>query len=294
MIAALPPLAAEPIFYIGSLPITNTYINSTLTMLGFVVFALIISRAVKKQRGKSPTGILNFFESILELLYKYFDTVTQSRKKTIAFLPLVGTLFLFILVSNWIGLLPGIGSIGRYLVHHGEVLLVPMFRPATTDLNMTIAMALIAVIVSHFLGIAAIGFFKYANKFIKLGDIWHAIKSAKPVAIMTALIEFFVGILEIISEVAKLLSLSLRLFGNVFAGEVLLTVLAGILPLILPLPFVALEIIVGVVQATVFSMLTLVYLTVATTPIVTHGDEHAETDDSHRKHQEHLKPTPTV
>lgn len=281
---ALPPLAAEPIFYVGSMPITNTIINSTLTMLGFVLFAFLINRGMKRYADKAPQGLLNFFESIVETLYQYFDTVTRDRKRTIQFLPLVGTLFLFILVSNWIGLLPGIGSIGRYLVHHGEVILVPMFRPANTDLNLTIAMALVVVIVSHFLGIAVIGFFKYANKFIKLGDLWHALKSFSPMAILTAIIEFFVGILEIISEVAKLLSLSLRLFGNIFAGEVLLTVLAGILPFVLPLPFMALEVIVGVVQATVFSMLTLVYLTIAVTPVVSHHSEHAED----------LEPTPTV
>lgn len=281
---ALPPLAAEPIFFISHFPVTNTYINSTLTMVGFVIFAFTISRAVKRYMGKSPRGILNFFERILELLYQYFDTVTQSRKKTIQFLPLVGTLFLFILVSNWIGLLPGIGSIGRYLMHHGEVTLIPMFRPATTDLNLTIGMAVISVVVSHFLGIALIGFLKYANKFIKLGDLWHSFKSGQPTKILTAIIEFFVGFLEIVSEVAKLLSLSLRLFGNVFAGEVLLTVLAGIIPFIMPLPFMALELIVGVVQAAVFSMLTLVYLTVATTPIASHD----------KAHSEDLEPTPTV
>jgi F-type H+-transporting ATPase subunit a len=282
---ALPPLAAEPIFHISSLPVTNTVINSTLTMLGFVIFAFLINRAVKHYGiSKAPQGILNFFESVLELLYGYFDTVTRDRKKTIQFLPLVGTLFLFILVSNWIGLLPGIGSIGRYMLHHGEVELIPVFRPANTDLNLTIAMAVTVVLVSHFLGIAVIGFFKYANKFIKLGDMYHAIKSMKPMNIMTAVIEFFVGLLEIISEVAKLLSLSLRLFGNIFAGEVLLTVLAGILPVLLPLPFMALELIVGIVQATVFAMLTLVYLTIATTPVVSH----------HSDHPEDLEPTPTV
>lgn len=282
---ALPPLAAEPIFFIHSFPITNTLINSTLTMIGFVIFAFIINRAVKRYQSKAPRGALNFFERILELLYQYFDTVTQSRKKTIQFLPLVGTLFLFILVSNWIGLLPGIGSIGRYLMHDGHVELIPLFRPANTDLNMTAGMAVVAVVISHFLGIAMIGFFKYANKFIKLGDLWHGFKSGKPITILTAVIEFFVGLLEIISEVAKLLSLSLRLFGNVFAGEVLLTVLAGILPVFLPLPFMALEIIVGIVQATVFSMLTLVYLTIATTPVVSHHSNHSDED---------LEPTPTV
>ena len=276
---ALPPLAAEPIFMIGQMPITNSYINSTLTVVGFIIFAFIISRAMKRFTNKSPRGLLNFFESLLETLFQYFDTVTRDRKKTIQFLPLVGTLFLFILVSNWVGLVPGVGSIGRYLVHEGEVVLVPLFRPATTDLNLTIGMAIVAVAVSHFLGIAVIGFVKYFNKFIKIRDLWIALKSLNPMNILTAIIEFFVGLLEIISEVAKLLSLSLRLFGNIFAGEVLLTVLAGILAVILPLPFIGLELIVGIVQATVFAMLTLVYLTVATTPVESHGghsEKHAE------------------
>lgn len=282
---ALPPLSAETIFHVGSFPVTNTIINSTLTMLGFVVFAFAVKQAVNRYGiNKAPRGVLNFFERILEFLYQYFDTVTGSREKTIRFLPLVGTLFLFILVSNYIGLLPGIGSIGRYLFHEGSVELIPMFRPANTDLNMTVAMAIIAVVTSHILGIAAIGVFKYFNKFVKLADLYHGFSSAKPINILTAVIEFFVGLLEIISEVAKLLSLSLRLFGNIFAGEVLLTVLAGILPFILPLPFMALELIVGIVQATVFAMLTLVYLTVATTPVASH----------HNDHPEDLEPTPTV
>lgn len=281
---ALPPIAAEPIFYISNFAVTNTYINSTLTMIGFVVFAILISLAVKKYQSRAPKGLLNFFESILETLFGYFDTVTGDRKKTIRFLPLIGSLFLFILVSNWIGLLPGIGSIGRYLMHEGHVQFIPMFRPANTDLNLTLAMSVIVVITSHVLGIAMIGFFKYANKFVKLGDLWHALKSFKPMDIAVAIIEFGVGILETISEVAKLLSLSLRLFGNIFAGEVLLTVLAGILPLFLPLPFMALEIIVGIVQATVFAMLSLVYLTVATT----------EVHSQHSEHAEDLEPTPTV
>ena len=281
---AIPPIAAEPIFYISNFAVTNTFINSTLTLLGFVIFAFLISLAVKKYKAQAPKGLLNFFETILETLFGYFDTVTGDRKKTIRFLPLVGTLFLFILISNWIGLLPGIGSIGRYLMHEGHVQLVPMFRPANTDLNLTLAMAVVVVITSHVLGIAVIGIFKYANKFIKLGDLWHAIKSFKPMDIAVALIEFGVGILEVISEVAKLLSLSLRLFGNIFAGEVLLTVLAGILPVFLPLPFIALELIVAVVQATVFAMLSLVYLTVATT----------EVHSQHSEHAEDLEPTPTV
>jgi F-type H+-transporting ATPase subunit a len=281
----LPPLAAEPIFNFGQFTITNSYINSTLTMVGFVIFAFIINRAVKKYYGpgKAPRGILNFFEKILEILFGYFDQVTGSLAKTIKFLPMVGTLFLFIVISNWLGLLPGIGSIGIYQLHHGEVALIPIFRGANADLNMTLAMAVTAVAASHFLGIIAIGFFKYANKFVKLGDIWHAVKTGKPVNILVAIVEFFVGLIEIFSEVAKMVSLSLRLFGNVFAGEVLLTVIASLIAYLVPLPFIALELLVGLIQATVFAMLTLVYLTIATAEIHGHGD----------KDKPHLEPTPT-
>lgn len=269
---ALPPIAAEPIFHISNFAVTNSYLNSTLTMLGFVVFAFLVNKAVKKYDfgSKAPKGLLNFFESILELLLGYFDGVTGSREKTLKFLPIVGTLFFFILVSNWIGLLPGVGTIGVYQIHHGEKELIPLFRGANADLNMTLAMAVASVVASHFLGIIAIGFFKYANKFIKLGDLWHAIKSMNLIKILVAVVEFFVGFIEIFSEVAKMVSLSLRLFGNVFAGEVLLTVMASLIAFFIPLPFMALELLVGVVQATVFSMLVLVYLRIATTEVHAH------------------------
>jgi F-type H+-transporting ATPase subunit a len=287
---ALPPLAAEPIFSVGNLPITNSYINSTITMVGFIVFAFFINRAVRYyyRKDTAPKGILNFFEGLLEFLYAYIDQVTGDRKKSIRFLPIVGTLFFFILISNWMGLLPGIGSIGRWLVHEGHLTLVPLFRPATSDLNMTIAMAVLAVFASHFLGIITIGFFKYANKFIKLGDLWTAAKSGKPVNMLTAFVEFFVGIIEIFSEVAKMVSLSLRLFGNVFAGEVLLTVLASLIAFFVPLPFMALELLVGLIQAVVFSMLTLVYLTMATAEL--HGNSE---EKHHNEAKEYLEPTPT-
>lgn len=288
---ALPPLAAEQIFTIGGLPITNSYINSTLTVIGFIIVAFFINRAAKRHYGKSgaPKGILNLFEGILEFLYKYFDQVTGDHKKSMRFLPIVGTLFFFILISNWMGLLPGIGSIGRYLVHHGSIQLIPLFRPATSDLNMTIAMAIMAVVASHVLGIVAIGFFKYANKFIKLGDLWAAVKTGNPVTMLTAFVELFVGFIEIFSEIAKMVSLSLRLFGNVFAGEVLLTVIASLLAFGAPLPFMALEFLVGLIQAVVFSMLTLVYLTMATAE--THG--HGEESHAHEKSEKQLEATPS-
>lgn len=285
---ALPPLAAEQLFTVANFPIFNTYINSSLTMIGFIIFALILRKAMQKYYllGQSPKGILNFFESILETMLGYFDQVTHDRKKSLKFLPIVGSLFLFILISNWIGLLPGIGSIGIYQIHHGVLELIPLFRPANTDLNMTLAMAILGVVASHVLGIIAIGFFKYANKFVKLGDLWNAVKSGSPANIFVAIIEFFVGLIEIFSEIAKMVSLSLRLFGNVFAGEVLLTVIGSLIAYFIPLPFIALEVLVGLIQAVVFSMLILVYLTIATSEIHEHDQK------GHEKPE--LEATPTA
>ncbi len=274
----IPPLKAEILYEIAGWPVTNSMVNAFLATLLLAVFAFFLNKGIKKYYTKdlAPKGVLNFFEAILDFLLGYIDGVTKDRKKSLQFLPIVGGLFLFILISNWMGLLPGTGSIGFW---HGEEL-VPLFRPANTDLNMTLSMAVFAVILSHIFGVFSIGFFKYANKFIKFGDLFHAIKSLNPMKMMVAFIEFFVGLIEVFSEGAKMVSLSLRLFGNIFAGEVLLTVIASLISgygaFFIPLPFMALEIIVGVVQATVFSMLTLVYLTIATTPIVDHNHEKHE------------------
>jgi|SRR5579872_2706058 len=269
----LPPLAAEPIFHIGSFPVTNTYINSTIAVVFFLIVGLLVRRKLKLV----PRGLQNFAESIIEVFLKYLDQVTGDRKRSLKFMPLVGSLFLFIIFSNWIGIFPGIGSIGIFRSTQGIKEFIPILRPANTDLNLTLSMAVLGVVVSHFLGIATVGFFKYANKFIKFGDIWKAIKTGKPINVFVAFLEFGVGLIEIISEIAKMVSLSLRLFGNIFAGEVLLTVLGSIVAYLVPLPFLALELLVGFIQAVVFSMLVLVYISVATTPIPEgHGHEAQE------------------
>lgn len=256
---AIPPLAAETIFHINSFPVTNTYINSTIVLVLFLVLGLLL----RKRSAELPDRVQNFAESLLEFCMGYIDRVTRDRKKSIRFLPIVGTLFFFIVISNWVGIFPGIGSVGRYLEAHGQIELIPIFRPANTDLNMTLAMGILGVFGSHVFGVMAIGFWKYANKFVKLGDIWRGFKKGG-VSIFVAFVEFGVGLIEIFSEVAKIVSLSLRLFGNVFAGEVLLTVMGALVAYAVPLPFMFLEILVGLIQALVFSMLVLVYLSVAT------------------------------
>lgn len=264
------PISAEAIFFIGSFPVTNAYINSTVLTVAFVLFAAILHFKITKIPGK----LQNAFEAILDFLLGYFDQVTGSREKSKRFLPIVATLFLFILFSNWMGLLPGTGTIGIWQLIKGEAELVPILRPAASDLNLTLALAVFAVVASHVFGMLTLGFFKHWNKFIQLGTVWAALKSLNPVKILTALVEFIVGFIELFSEAAKMVSLSLRLFGNIFAGEVLITVIGSLVAFIVPLPFMAMELIVGIVQATVFSMLTLVYLTMMTTAPHGSHEEH--------------------
>ncbi len=246
----IPTLAPDILFRIGDFPITNTMINVWVGML----ILLIIGLWIRTRARLKPGRVQNAAEYFLESLLGYFDQVTGNAEKTRRFLPLVGSVFFFILISNWLGLLPGTGSITL-----GQA---PLFRPANTDLNTTVAMALVSVVVSHIFGFITVGFFAHLNKFIQIKGIFKSLTKG-PVAIFTAFVEFLVGMIEIITEIAKVLSLSLRLFGNIFAGEVLISVISALLAFIVPSPFMLLELLVGLIQAAVFSMLTLVYLTVA-------------------------------
>lgn len=246
----IPTLAPEILFQIGPISITNTLVNAWIAILFFLLFALALRGKIKLK----PRKLQNVCEFILEILFDYFDQITGSREKTKKFLPITGSIFLFILVSNWLGLIPGTGSISL-----GDNILL---RPANSDLNLTVAMALTSVIGSHLLGFVSIGFFTHIGKFLQFRNIFKSIRK-RPIAIFTAFVEFGVGILEIISEIAKVLSLSLRLFGNIFAGEVLISVIGALVSFLVPIPFLLLEILVGLIQASVFAMLALVYLTIA-------------------------------
>jgi F-type H+-transporting ATPase subunit a len=277
------PIAAEHLFSIGPIPVTNSVVTGWVAVAVFGTLGLVL----RKRTSMIPRGIQNAAEAMLEFMLGFMDQVTGSREKSRKFLPIVGSLFLFILFSNWLGLLPGVGSIGITKMEDGHAEFIPLFRAATSDLNLTLAIGILSVVLSHIVGALSIGIWKHGGKFIQVRGIWRAIvtipkKKAGDAAIgvFTALIEFVVGIIELISEVAKMLSLSLRLFGNVFAGEVLLSVLTSLVAYVVPLPFMALEIIVGVVQALVFSTLTLVYLTIAS------EEPHGSEEEHQMKHRE--------
>jgi F-type H+-transporting ATPase subunit a len=237
-------LAAEKIGHIGSFPITNSMLLSWIVSILLIIFVMIATKKMKLV----PSGIQNFFETIVEVLFNTADGVIENRNETKKYFPLVATIFLFVVCNNWLGLVPGVGSIGINEVKEGHNVLVPIFRGGNADLNTTLALAITAVISVQVFGIAAIGTIKYAKKFFNFSNP----------------INFFVGFLEIISEFSKMISFSFRLFGNIFAGEILLMVIAFLVPYIAPLPFFFLELFVGLVQGLVFMMLTLVFIKGAT------------------------------
>ena len=256
-------LFAEQIFHIGDFNITNSLFNSWLVVL-LVVSASIFLRFKIKM---IPRGLQNAVEMAVEGFLNIFDSVTGSREKSLKFFPLVFAFFIFILLSNWMGLLPGVGSIGQVISEHGEKVFIPYLRGGTADLNTTMALAIIGVVASHILGVMAVGVWHYFNKFINIKAFLEIPKKVfkDPTVLIVNPIKAFVGLIEIIGEAAKVASLSFRLFGNVFAGEVLLASMSAILAFGLPIPFMFLEVIVGLIQALIFAMLILAYLTMNTT-----------------------------
>lgn len=245
---APPTLSSETIFHIGSFEVRNTLITSAMTILLLTIIGLILRR---KKYAIIPGGFQNLVESIVGGLFDFFDSIVGDRKKTEKFFPIVATIFLFVIVSNWMGLFPGFGSIGIWHSEEGKQVLIPILRSTFADVNMTFALALISVTSCQILGFAMLGFKGYGGKFFV-----NPFKNP---------IGCFVGILELFSEFSKMISFSFRLFGNVFAGEVLLLVISFLVPIIAPLPFYGLEIFVGFIQALVFSFLTMVFLNLATT-----------------------------
>lgn len=236
-------IAAEKIISILGLPVTNTFITGSIVAALLIIMTLLVHRRL----SIVPKTLQNILEILIEQFLALMEGVFGSREKAERYLPLVATIFIFILVSNWLGILPGIGSIGIFEMSDGQVSFVPLFRSAASDINFTLALAISAVLFVNIFGITAVGFVKHISRFISLRGP----------------IDFFVGLLEFISEIAKMISFSFRLFGNVFAGEVLLVIMALLAPYIVPIPFLMLEIFVGFIQALVFAMLTMVFISIA-------------------------------
>jgi len=238
MAEAYVALAAEKLFSIGPIPVTNSLLTTWIVTAILIAFAYLAT----KNARLVPHRLQNIAESMVETLQDFVTTIAPDRAKV--FLPIVASFFFFILFGNYLGLLPGIGTIGFWEDHT----FVPLFRSINSDLNTTAALAIVSLIATHYLAIKYLGLWHYIQKFISLNPIF-----------------LFIGLLELIGEATKILSLSFRLFGNIFAGEVLLTTASTkLFAFIIPIPFYFLEILVGFVQALIFAMLTLVFMTILT------------------------------
>ncbi|MDO8513645.1 MAG: F0F1 ATP synthase subunit A [bacterium] len=259
------PLAAETIGHIGKLPITNTLLMSWLVISTLAILAILATRKLARVPGK--------IQNVLELVIEAADNMIRdlAGNKGRVFLPLVLTFFLFILISNWMGLLPGLTSIGFWEMEEGHKIFVPLLRSGNSDLNITLGLGLVSVVVTQILGLKFQGLWGYFKHY------FHNPLSGGIIFIVAGIgIGAFVGVLELISEFVKIVSLSFRLFGNIYAGEAVLATVSGIFAYLAPLPFLMLEGLVGIVQAAVFALLTLVFIS-----IITAGHEESAEQTAH-------------
>ena len=293
------PLFTLPV--IGDFYLTNTLLATLLANIILLLIAWGISRQIKKG-NTILTGIPGFFSALVEVLYGLTESTAGKWAKKI--FPYFATITLLVLIVNWMELIPGVDSIGflneEHIQHaHGcelttighlfgkEIVavggedecasgIVPWIRVASTDLNFTVALALMSVVMTQVIGLQTLGM-GYLTKYWNAKPIARAAKKpgfGDPLGFIVALIEWAVGLLEIVAEFSKVLSFSFRLFGNIFAGSVLLFVIGTLVPVFAQSLFLLLELFVGLIQAFVFGMLTMVFMSQATQGHGDHADEH--------------------
>jgi F-type H+-transporting ATPase subunit a len=238
-------LAPEVLGHIGSFPVTNTLVTALFVSVLLMVVGFFSVRGLRLVPGKFQTLI----ETILGGVLDYMEEVLGDKKAALRFFPLIATLFIFILTANWLGLFPGVNSIGLWHEKDGHHALQSILYPIATDLNVTLALAVIVFLVIETAGVLMLGFLNYAGKFVNFKS---------PLA-------FFIGIIELFSEVARLVSFSFRLFGNIFAGKVLILIALAFVPVLLPVPLMLFEVLVGFIQAAIFALLTLFFIKLAIT-----------------------------
>ncbi len=241
----LAPTVIGEFFGVG---VTSTMLTVWVSMVLIALLAYVAGKNPQMIPGK----LQNFFEIVIGGAYDYVKDVLEDKKVADKYFPVIMTIFIFILGINWIGLIPGVASVGFYDAEHH---FVPLLYPAATDLNVTIGFAIVAFFTIELAGVLGIGLWKYAGKFINLRFL------RKPN--FDNILAFIIGLIELISELARLVSFSFRLFGNIFAGKTLLVVAMFFIPYVIPIPIYAYELFVGVIQATVFAILTLFFIKLA-------------------------------
>lgn len=239
-------LRPEIIAHTGGFPVTNTLISTLL------VDAVIISLIFFAYRNIHliPRGLQSIFEAVIEYLYGLTEQIAGHKAATI--FPWFASFFFFIFFANLIALLPGFGTIGFWetVSVHGKKTkeLIPLFRAVASDFNATFALGTVSIVATHIIAFRYNGLVGYLKKFLSFNPI-----------------NLFIGVLEFGLEGVKIFSLAFRLFGNIFAGEIVLATVSGLFAFIAPIPFLMLETIVALVQALVFSMLTMVFMSLLST-----------------------------
>jgi F-type H+-transporting ATPase subunit a len=255
-----PQLPAETIFHIFGFPITNSIIGAWITIIFLVGFSYVVTRRMKLIPGRLQAA----FEFLIGWLYDLCCSVAGEENGR-RFFPVVATIFLFVAFNAWLALLPGFGSITAHTVE-GEVELI---RPANTDINMPLALALTSFIFVEFFGLRTLGI-RYLSKFFNVREFLRGVRhlftgklKAGLSGLFTGVMTIFTGLLEGLSEFIRIVSLTFRLFGNMTAGEILLLVAAFLVPWLFAIPFYGLELLIGFIQAIIFGGLTLIFLTLA-------------------------------
>jgi F-type H+-transporting ATPase subunit a len=264
-----PELPAEVVFHLFGLSITNSVVAAWVTIIVLVLFVFLVTRRLRV--------IPNRWQMLLEFglgaLLSFCQRVA-GEKNGRRFFPIVATIFLFVAFNAWLSLLPGFGSI---LVTNPEGHEVHLLRAANTDINTPLAIALMSFVFVEFFGLRSLGI-RYLGKFVNVSQFLAALRQlakgkllAGLNALLTGVINIFVGFVEALSELVRIVSFTLRLFGNMTAGEILLLIATFLIPFVFAMPFYGLELLVGFVQALIFGGLTLIFLTVA---VASHGEEH--------------------
>lgn len=244
------PVASEVVWTLFGYPLTNSYL---LTVL-IVFIVLILAVLVAPKFDKKPSRFQNMLEMLYEGMVHFVSEITKSKRLSRDIIPLVTALFVFIGLSNFLGLIPGLGSI----TWNG----VSMFRSPTSDFNTTFGLALAVVALIQLDSMREWGFFGYIGRFLKFKELWQGIRGGFKSGAM-ALVEFAIGLLDIVSEMAKVISLSFRLFGNMFAGEVLMVLILSAFAFGLPALWLSMSMLFALVQAVVFGALAAAYYTLA-------------------------------
>ena len=263
-----PELPAEKVFHLLGFPITNSIIGAWLTIAVLVGFSCVVTRRMKIVPGRLQSA----FEFLLGWLYNLCQRVAGEENGR-RFFPVVATIFLFVAFNAWLSLIPGFGSV-MVTTAAGEQ--VHLLRGANTDINMPLALALVSFVFVEYFGLRSLGV-RYLGKFLNVGQFFRSVIQivrgrlrAGLSGLFTGFIHIFVGFLEALSELVRIVSFTFRLFGNMTAGEILLLIAAFLIPWVFAIPFYGLELLVGFVQALIFSGLTLVFLTIA---VAHHGEQ---------------------